>query len=84
MIPKRPTTAPAAHIHLGTCATRSSTFHTCSGTASAESIVDYWSIGQLKSRFWERMHDKSAIYELAGTYTLVELINDKLEGNCQT
>lgn len=45
MIPKRPTTAPAAHIHLGTCATRSSTFHTCSGTASAESMVDYWSIG---------------------------------------
>jgi hypothetical protein len=39
MIPKRPTTAPAAHIHFGTRASWSSTFHTDSGTASAESMA---------------------------------------------
>lgn len=39
MIPKRPATAPAAHIHKGTCASVSSAFHAASGIESAESIA---------------------------------------------
>jgi hypothetical protein len=39
MIPERPTTAPAAHIHFGTRASWSNMFHTDSGIASAESMV---------------------------------------------
>jgi hypothetical protein len=51
MIPERPTTAPAAHIHFGTRASWSSTFHTGSGMASAESMAGVvckvrWLIGR--------------------------------------
>lgn len=45
MIPKKPATAPTAHIHMGTRAKVSSTFHTDSGTEPAESMVGYSSIG---------------------------------------
>jgi hypothetical protein len=63
MIPKRPTTAPAAHIHLGTSDIWSITFHTDSGTASAESMVGRQVVDrQLKCRFCESVRNKSAVY----------------------